>query len=89
MSSAPASQLSGRRRGARRSEARDADTCPFIDLGDPRCESRFTLQHLSDAFRLCVGGYRSCPNFYRLSQEHPHYLIKITQDGRALQPTGT
>lgn len=65
------------------------DTCPFIDDDDPGCAERFTLNHISEAMTGCVGGYRSCPNFWRLARRHPQRLVMITAHGRPLQPTGT
>lgn len=65
-----------------------ADTCPFLELGDDRCNSHFTLHRLSDALGECFGEYRRCPNFYRLAKHNPHLLV-VTVHGRRLQPTGT
>jgi hypothetical protein len=63
--------------------------CPFIELGDPRCGSHFTLSRLSDAFGDCMGSYRQCPHYYRLQREHPRRIIRPTLYGHTLQPTGS
>ncbi|MBI1372947.1 MAG: hypothetical protein GC159_09325 [Phycisphaera sp.] len=72
-----------------RQKAPNLDACPFIDDDDPRCADHFKLEHLSDAFRLCIGGYRGCPTFYRLQRQQPQRLITLTAHGQPLQPTGT
>ena len=65
------------------------DACPFIDDGDPQCAAHFTLDHIGDAMDQCIGGYRSCANYWRLARRNPERLIVITAHGRPLQPTGT
>lgn len=64
------------------------DQCPFLELGDHRCNSHFTLDRLGDALGECFGEYRRCPNFYRLAHQNPQMLV-VTVNGRRLQPTGT
>ncbi len=43
--------------------------CPYIDHADIRCESRLSLDHLKDAFDLCICNYRHCPVFRQLNHE--------------------
>jgi hypothetical protein len=64
------------------------DLCPFIDDGDDRCASHFTLDHLSEALTECIGGYRGCAHYWRLLRSRGQLLITITAHGRTLQPTG-
>jgi benzoyl-CoA reductase/2-hydroxyglutaryl-CoA dehydratase subunit BcrC/BadD/HgdB len=70
------------------SHALALDACPYIDLDDARCSSHFTLDHLAEAFDQCVGNYRACPNFYRLTKEQPRAVIGLTVHGRNLQSAG-
>jgi len=67
------------------------DRCPFIELDDERCASRFTLSHLAEAFEMCFDRYQSCPTYYRLAQQHPDKQLRVhlTAHGRSLQPTGS
>ena len=43
--------------------------CPFIDRADMRCASRLSLDHLKDAFDLCVGNHQNCPVFRQMRHE--------------------
>lgn len=43
--------------------------CPYLDDSDIRCESRFSLSRLKDAFELCVGHYDECPLYRQLKDE--------------------
>jgi len=45
--------------------------CPFIDASDSRCESKLSLDHLRDAFDLCICNYHHCP-IYRQIQNERH-----------------
>jgi len=65
------------------------ESCPFIDADDPRCRSRFTIDHMSEAFGVCLGAYRTCPNFYRLLQLRPQRTLHMTVHGRPLSSTGS
>lgn len=65
------------------------EMCPFINAGDDRCASRFTLSRLAEAFGHCVGDYRSCPTYYRLLHENPQTdpedrLTPLTAHGQAV-----
>lgn len=65
------------------------DLCPFIDHDQPGCRSHFSVVHLAQAFDACVGGFQSCPQYYKLMKDHPTRLIAITAHGRNLQSTGS
>ena len=66
------------------------ERCPFIDLDDPRCSNRFTLDRLTEAFELCLDRYQSCPTYYKLLDRNPGLqLIHVTAHGRSLQRTGS
>jgi hypothetical protein len=58
------------------------EACPFIELGDPDCSRHFTLTRLTDAFGVCFGNFRHCPNFYRLLHDHPNRLVTLSVHGR-------
>jgi hypothetical protein len=45
--------------------------CPFIDRDDPRCNSRFGLARLEQAFSVCFGSFRGCPMYHRLHAPAP------------------
>ena len=67
--------------------------CPFMDLDDHRCASRFSLSRLNEAFGICMNRYLACPTYYRLLREH-NGVTPITINGqpvarRPLRPTGT
>jgi hypothetical protein len=65
------------------------EACPFIEANDTRCNSHFTLGHLSQAFGDCMGQYQQCPNYHRLSATINSTRVIATLHGRQLQPTGT
>ena len=75
------------------------DSCPYVNDDDPRCESRFGLGRLDQAFTVCFGSYRVCPMYHRMSAEaatgahmktRPD-VVEITAHGQAvpLRATGT
>jgi hypothetical protein len=66
----------------------EPDVCPFLEAGDARCDSHFTLGQLSLAFGDCFGAYTACPNYHRLRQTDGVRVL-ATIHGRRLQPTGT
>lgn len=42
--------------------------CPFIDLNDPRCDARFSLSRIDQAFHVCLSsGHTRCPTYYQLA----------------------
>jgi len=43
--------------------------CPFIDRDDARCDERFTLSRLREAFSYCFDSYQSCPVYHQLMRE--------------------
>ena len=48
--------------------------CPFIDCDDARCDVRFSLSRLDQAFHVCLnGGYVRCPTYYQLAGYTPSY----------------
>lgn len=65
-----------------------ANACPYLELDDHRCAANLTLEHLNEAFDLCMGGYRGCQVYYKLLREKPPALISATCHGKPFQPTG-
>ena len=73
--------------------------CPFVNANDPRCESRFGLGRLEQAFTVCFGSYRVCPMYHRISEEQIERedgellpdAVPVTAYGQALslRATGT
>lgn len=47
----------------------DQAHCPHIDRGDSRCNHRFTLHGVEEAFAVCCGGQHGCATFHRLNME--------------------
>lgn len=43
--------------------------CPYINVDDARCATRFTLHHMREAFETCIEGYAFCPVYAQLEQE--------------------
>lgn len=66
-----------------------AEGCPFVEHGDHRCDSHFSLGRISEAFGDCFGDYRQCSQFQQLLTGSPNPVIAVTVHGRTLQPTGT
>jgi len=75
------------------------DGVAVVNLDDPRCDSRLSINRLDQAFGVCFGAYHTCPMYRSISQEMtdadadsaPLPMISITANGRhvALRPTGS
>ena len=52
----------------RENESRD---CPYFDVNDPLCGERFTLEHMSEVFEICLGQHERCPIFQELVDRRP------------------
>ena len=46
-----------------------AGGCPFVNLNDPRCGTRFSLGRIDQAFSVCFGAYHACPMYQRIRRE--------------------
>lgn len=73
----------------RRQSPQTADACPFIEHGEPGCNSHFTLGKLRQAFGDCFGDYRQCSQFHKILTGSSHPVVSVTVHGRDLQPTGS
>lgn len=60
------------------------DVCPFIDSQDSSCASHFRLNHLAEAFDICVSGFEGCSTFKRLMREQPEPLACLTVYGKPI-----
>ncbi len=88
-------------RAATMRSANPVGVCPHVNLDDPRCDSRLSINRLDQAFGVCFGAYHTCPMYRSISQElldanadmdsPPLPMISITANGRhvALRPTGS
>ena len=43
--------------------------CPHVDLNDPRCNSRFSLGRLDQAFCVCFGAFHACPMYHQINAD--------------------
>jgi hypothetical protein len=82
---------------------RQSELCPHIEQNDVRCNHRFCLTRLDQAFSVCLGAFHGCPMYHRLNRESDAPLrlahdgeasiplIDVTTHGRtiALRPTGS
>ena len=79
---------------ARSANKTDCFGCPHINLDDARCARHFSLSRLSEAFTICLNGYKTCPTYYQIRMEHAGAPDAITTQGRqtaaarGLRPTG-
>ena len=48
-------------------ETRSDCVCPFFNSCEPRCSEKFTLERMSEVFRLCLGDHRPCEVFQELT----------------------
>ncbi|MEM6394283.1 MAG: hypothetical protein AAF797_16075 [Planctomycetota bacterium] len=77
-----------------------AGPCPFLERDLPHCSEHLTLQHLDQAFRLCIGGgHHLCPLYQQaafreqdhtpLDNPHPNRRLfhRLTLHGRPLPLT--
>lgn len=75
------------------------DACPHINRDDHRCNNRFRLGRLDQAFCVCFGAYRSCLMYHRINRERiadgqseaTRPLVMVTSNGSQvpLRATGT
>lgn len=72
--------------------------CPHIDLDDARCNSRFGLERIEQAFGVCFGVFHACPMYHQINSEIEHEavaerraLVMLTTDGSPvpLRATGS
>jgi len=47
----------------------DVGLCPYLEREDARCDSRLTLQQISEAFEYCVCGHQACRVFAEIRGE--------------------
>ena len=43
--------------------------CPHVDRNDPRCNSRFSLGRLDQAFCVCFGAFHACPMYHQINAD--------------------
>ncbi|UCD76460.1 MAG: hypothetical protein JSV91_05955 [Phycisphaerales bacterium] len=43
--------------------------CPHVDRNDPRCNSRFSLGRLDQAFCVCLGAFHACPMYHQINAD--------------------
>jgi hypothetical protein len=46
--------------------------CPYLNQDRPECCQRLNMQHLDDAYELCVDKYMFCPVYLQLSRKRGH-----------------
>lgn len=85
---------------------RDAQRgCPHVDLNDSRCNSRFSLGRLDQAFCVCFGAFHACPMYHQINadltrksraarlasacRQQPVVEVAIEGLAESLRPTGT
>lgn len=49
--------------------ASSAGACPYVERGDSRCDRRFTLDRINEAFAVCFGAHHGCEQFHRLRRQ--------------------
>lgn len=74
-------------------------SCPYLDRDDPRCASRFALDHLDQMLDVCLGpGAAGCFMHHRIRHEDQvasnaasDRPAMLTHDGQPLRlrPTGS
>jgi hypothetical protein len=74
------------------------DACPHVNRDDQRCNTRFQLDRIEQAFCVCFGAFHACPMFHQINAElaeeaapRPAAVIRVTAYGSAvpLRATGT
>lgn len=65
-------------------DTRESFGCPFMNRDDPRCVRHFSLSRVSEAYTICLNGYKDCPTYYQIRVEHAHGPTAIAT--RKLQP---
>jgi len=78
---------------------RGLGSCPHVNRDDQRCNSRFSLGRIDQAFCVCFGAFHVCPMYHQINTEVAHQreaqaqppLIRVTANGSALPllATGT
>lgn len=73
--------------------------CPHVDRNDPRCNSRFSLGRLDQAFCVCFGAFHACPMYHQINADLagkkrpvpaiPTVSITIGPVNATLRATGT
>lgn len=48
-------------------ETQGGRACPFFNLNDHRCSSRFTLERMAEVFQFCLGEHRRCEVYHELT----------------------
>jgi hypothetical protein len=43
--------------------------CPHVDRNDPRCNSRFSLGRIDQAFCVCFGAFHACPMYHQINAD--------------------
>ena len=81
----------GRRRGGQ-------DACPHVNRDDHRCNSRFRLDRIDQAYGVCFGAFHACPMYHQINGElveaeaaRSDPVIRVTAYGSTvpLRATGT
>jgi hypothetical protein len=63
--------------------------CPHVNLNDARCNSRFSLGRIDQAFCVCFGAFHACPMYHQINahlaeahrSETANPLVALTCDG--------
>lgn len=74
--------------------------CPHVNRNDLRCGTRFRLDRLDQAFRVCFGSYHACPMYHRINAEQDAFsaqaepaaaaaVVRVTVAGHGVNHNNT
>lgn len=49
--------------------------CPYVNVNDERCGTRFRLARIEQAFSVCFGAFHGCPMYHRLNREQAGNVV--------------
>jgi hypothetical protein len=61
--------------------------CPHVNRNDLRCGTRFRLDRLDQAFRVCFGSYHACPMYHRINAEQDELAAREAQEAAVVRIT--